>query len=169
MSLGKMVEAKENDGLGFKDLEAFNLALLRKQIWSLITKLNLLMSKVMKSKYYPKSDLFQVPTKPRDSLVWKSWNEAKYLIQEGSSWIVGNGSSIRVWEDNWLVGGQWKKPISPKLAGCMVQKVKDLLHSGKEGWNEELIRDMFCEEEAQKILSVPISSMGVRDRLIWSS
>lgn len=28
---------------------------------------------------------------------------------------------------------------------------------------------MFCEEEAQKILSVPISSMGVRDILIWSS
>lgn len=58
MAWGKMVETKENGSLGFKDLEAFNLALLGKQIWRLITKSNLIMSKVIKSKYYPKSDLF---------------------------------------------------------------------------------------------------------------
>lgn len=69
---GKMTEAKENGGLRFKDLEVFNLALLGKQIWRLIAKPNLLMSKVTKSKYYPKSDLFGVPTKPSDSLVWKN-------------------------------------------------------------------------------------------------
>lgn len=77
MAWGKMTKAKEAGGLGFKDLEAFNQALLAKHVWRLITKPNLLMSKVLKSKYCPKTDIFQVTTKPRDSWFWKSWNEAK--------------------------------------------------------------------------------------------
>lgn len=80
----KMTEAKEEGGLGFRDLEAFNNALLGKQIWRFIAKPNLLMSRVLKNKYFPKSDIFQAVSKPRDSWIWKSWNAAKSLIQEGS-------------------------------------------------------------------------------------
>ena len=43
-----MVAHKNADGLGFKDLEAFNKALLGKQVWRLLTKPNLLVSKVLK-------------------------------------------------------------------------------------------------------------------------
>lgn len=91
------------------------------------------------------------------------------MIKESSSWKVGNGCSIRVWEDNWLPGDQWKKPFTPKPEGCMVQKAKNLLHTGKEGWNEELIQQIFSKEEAQLILSIPVSIMRGKDRLVWSS
>lgn len=91
-----MTEAKETGGLGFRDLEVFSNALLGKQVWRLITKHNLMMSKVLKCKYFPISDIFQVPSKPRDSWSWKSWNAAKWLIQEVSNWKVGNRSSIKV-------------------------------------------------------------------------
>lgn len=90
------------------------------------------MSKVLRSKYYPKTDIFQVQTKPRDSWLWKSWNEAKMLINEGSSWKVGNESSINVWGDNWLPGDLSKKPFSPRPEGCTIQKVKDLLNQEGE-------------------------------------
>lgn len=46
----KFIEAKETGELGFRDLEAFNMALLSKQVWRLIPKPNLLMSQVMRSK-----------------------------------------------------------------------------------------------------------------------
>ncbi|XP_027097528.1 uncharacterized protein [Coffea arabica] len=43
--------------LGIKDLEAFNKALLGKQVWRLLTKLNLHVSKVLKVKYFPKESI----------------------------------------------------------------------------------------------------------------
>lgn len=49
----RMIEPKDGGGMGSRDLEAFNTALLGKQIWRLITKPNLLMSKVIRGKYFP--------------------------------------------------------------------------------------------------------------------
>lgn len=59
-----MTETKDKGRLGFRDLKVFSMALLGKQIWRLITRPNLLMSRVVKSKYFPKSDVFQAPSKP---------------------------------------------------------------------------------------------------------
>ena len=50
----KMAAKRSKGGLGFKDLQLFNKALLAKQVWKLITQPNLLVSKVLKEKYYPK-------------------------------------------------------------------------------------------------------------------
>lgn len=61
-----MIEVKERGGMGMRDL-AFNSALLGKQVWRLITKPNLLMSRVLKSKYFPKTDIFQTTNKATDS------------------------------------------------------------------------------------------------------
>ena len=44
----KLSEVKGREGIDFEDLEAFNIALLAKQIWRFLTTPNLLVSKVMK-------------------------------------------------------------------------------------------------------------------------
>lgn len=107
-----MTEPKETGGLGLKDLESFNLALLGKQVWRVITKPNLLMSQVLKGRYFPTSSFLQATCKQNDSWLWRSWIEARQLIAEGSSWQVGNGLSIKVWEDRWLEGEEGKNVTS---------------------------------------------------------
>lgn len=79
----KMTESKEEGGLGFKDLQSFNDALLAKQLWRLITKPNSLMSRVLKQKYFPKANLFQAKIPTNASWLWRSWTTARYLLQEG--------------------------------------------------------------------------------------
>ncbi|XP_027166934.1 uncharacterized protein LOC113766966 [Coffea eugenioides] len=51
ISWKQLSEVKGKGGLGFKDLEAFNEALLAKQLWRIISFPNLLMSKVLRAKY----------------------------------------------------------------------------------------------------------------------
>ena len=46
---------KLDGGLGFKDLESFNMALLEKQWWKVIHNEESLCFKVLKGKYFPKT------------------------------------------------------------------------------------------------------------------
>jgi hypothetical protein len=61
----KMRWAKEKGGLGFRDLEFFNLALLAKQGWWLIHNLESLVAKIMRTKYYPSGTFLEA------NICWK--------------------------------------------------------------------------------------------------
>jgi hypothetical protein len=49
----KLCKSKVEGGMGFRDLRAFNLALLSKQVWRIQTQNNTLMARVLKAKYFP--------------------------------------------------------------------------------------------------------------------
>lgn len=168
ISWEKMTEPKKCGGLKIRDLQAFNATLLCKQVWRLITKPNLLMSKVLKGKYFPRTDIFYAESKPRDSWLWKSWNGAKYLLKEGYGWLVGCGSKINIWTDSWLNDEHNKKIISPKPSWCNFQIVKDLMNLKGAGWNVDILTQLFNSTKIQAIKKTPISSLGISDRLVWS-
>lgn len=63
----KMAREKEEGGLGFKSIQEFNMALLAKQLWRLITQPNLLMSKIMKSKYFSQGGLLNAEANEHSS------------------------------------------------------------------------------------------------------
>jgi hypothetical protein len=48
MTWAKMGQAKEYGGLGYHDLECFNLAMLAKQGWKLIQNMDSLVAKILK-------------------------------------------------------------------------------------------------------------------------
>lgn len=58
LSWRKMCKSKSERRLGFKDLCAFNLALLTKQGWRLIQQLKSLASQLFKARYYPNTDFW---------------------------------------------------------------------------------------------------------------
>lgn len=93
-------KSKFNCGLGFRDLEVFNLALLAKQGWHLLQSQGSLFASVFKAKYFPNSDFLSSVLGSKPSYVWHSIYEAKSVIKSGSLWRIGKGDKIKIWEDN---------------------------------------------------------------------
>jgi hypothetical protein len=88
---------KEKGGPGYKDLYAFNLAMLSKQAWRLLTKPDSLCARVMKAKYFLDCTIFEVRCKDGVSYAWRV-----ELLREGVIKRVGDGSSIDILNDPWL-------------------------------------------------------------------
>ena len=74
---------KEEGGLGFRDLKAFNLALLAKQDWCLQTAINSLVYKVFKAHYFSDGDLLFVEMGSHSSYARRSIMAAQSLVQKG--------------------------------------------------------------------------------------
>lgn len=63
LSWSRMSMSKKYGGLGFRDLQGFNLALLGKQCWNLLKNLDALVLRLLKTRYYPNCNLLQAERK----------------------------------------------------------------------------------------------------------
>ncbi|KAL5564135.1 hypothetical protein UlMin_027299 [Ulmus minor] len=97
-----LCQPKEKGGLGFRDLEGFNLALLAKQGWRLICSPDSLVGKVLKACYYPNCSFLDANLGSCPSFSWRSICWGRDIIKMGSRWRVGSGDSISVINDRWI-------------------------------------------------------------------
>jgi hypothetical protein len=63
---------KKKGGMGFRNLRAFNEALLAKQGWRLINYPNSLVAQTLKAKYYPSDHFLKAKAKHNMSYTWRS-------------------------------------------------------------------------------------------------
>ena len=117
MSWDRMCLPKDKGGLGFRDLKSFNLALLAKQGWRLQTNSSSLFSQVYKAKYFPKGEFADAEIGKNASFSWRNIMAAQHLVKRGLRWQVGDGCSIRVWQDQWLTTRSTYKMATPKIPG----------------------------------------------------
>lgn len=78
---------------------------------------------------------------------------------------MGDGKSIKIWEDPWLPRNITKRPMTPR-GDCDLVSVAELLDPLSGGWNENLIRQVFWEEDVDLILKIPVH-MVLSDFLAW--
>ena len=165
-----LCKPKSEGGLGFKDLYAFNLALLAKQGWRLIQFPNSLVARIFKAKYYPSTDFMQAHVSSNSSYCWRSVAASRMIIQRGARWRVGDGLSIRIWGDSWLPRENLFKVLSPIPARVHPSfTVRSLMvdNSGLR-WNSSLLQSWFMEEEVRLILGIPLSMFSPVDSMIWT-
>lgn len=83
MSWERMCQPKIAGGLGFRNLHDFNIALLGKQAWRLISKPDCLMACLFKARYYPTGSFLSAKLGGSPSFVWMSVLEAQSIIKAG--------------------------------------------------------------------------------------
>jgi hypothetical protein len=102
MSWDKLSLHKNDGGMGFKNLTAFNLALLGKQGWRIMSNPDILISQLYKAKYFPDCEFFDSKVGHNPSFVWRSICNSKFLLRAGSRWRIGSGNNIPLINENWL-------------------------------------------------------------------
>ena len=95
----KMCRYKLHGGMGFQNIQAFNLAMLAKQAWRILSNLNSPMAQVFKSKYFPYGDFLNSKLGSNPSYAWRSIHNSLEVIRRGTRWRVGNGCRIYIWDD----------------------------------------------------------------------
>ncbi|XP_019177748.1 PREDICTED: uncharacterized protein LOC109172953 [Ipomoea nil] len=92
----KLCIPKKYGGLGFKELHAFNLAMLGKQACRLLTKPESLVCRIYKARYYPKGTFFDSCIGNNPSYCWRSIMAAQELICGGVRRRIGNGKETLI-------------------------------------------------------------------------
>uniref|UniRef100_A0A2C9V525 Reverse transcriptase zinc-binding domain-containing protein n=1 Tax=Manihot esculenta TaxID=3983 RepID=A0A2C9V525_MANES len=78
--------SKFQGGLGFRSLFCFNQAPLMKLAWRLLEN-------------------------PTSFYFWKGVCSVILILHSSTCWRVGNGQSIDLWADNWIIGQNSLRPL----------------------------------------------------------
>ena len=151
---------KNEGGMGFKELRKFNDAMLAKQVWQLVHDKESLFYRVFKAKFFPSDDIFSAQVK-------LGILKTRYLIAEGARYRVGNGQTIRIYQDRWLPGDGLGKVISPPSLLSADARVANIIDADLGWWNVYLLERVFLLFEAQKIKSIPLCLIPQEDTLVW--
>ncbi|KAL0003907.1 hypothetical protein SO802_011468 [Lithocarpus litseifolius] len=163
-----LCKPKAEGALGFRELRAFNLALLAKQGWRIQQSPNSLTHRVLKTKYFADSSFMDAKVGKNPSYIWRSKVAAIPVIKEGAKWVVGDGRSIKIWGEKWIPSTESGRIITLSTSMESGAKVVSLIVQERVEWDAALIRCTFLPHEAEAILSIPISPMKPLDSQVWA-
>ena len=168
LSWEKMCAPKKDGGLGFRDLKAFNIALLAKQDRRLQSNTRSLVHRVLKACYFPDYDFIDAELGQTPSYAWRSIMVAQDVVRDGHQWQVGDGTSIQIWRGKWLPKSSTFQVIFMPNTLPETATVSELIDEAKGEWNVDLVKHVFLPDDAHTILGIPRSSKRNRDRMIWA-
>lgn len=137
MAWDRLCAIKDAGGLGFKDLQKFNLAMLAKQGWRLQNNSNPLVTSIIKARYFPETDFLNAKLGDNPSYMWRSIIATQDLVRQGSRRNIGDGRDTFIWNVPWLPATD-----NGYLTTCMPHelvdaRVCDLMQVNKKTWDEK--------------------------------
>jgi len=160
---------KNHGGMGFKDLIAYNLAMLGKQGWKFLAEPDSLVSRIYKARYFPSHSYLTANLGHNPSYVWRSILKARFIVRGGARWCIGTGHSISILDEPWLLNGH---RIDGNIMGANFMRdfsVSSLMDVSTKGWNQEVIQQVFSPDIADSIIRTRLLDQVVDDRLIWKA
>ena len=162
-----MCMPKDSGGLGFWDLRSFNLVLLAKQGWRLLTNSTSLFCRVYKAKYFQHCSFDEATIGRNPSYAWRSLMAAQGIIKRDMRWQVGSGNKIRVWRDKWVPRPSTYKVLTAEKQTSKDALVCELINRASNEWDTDILSQWFLPEDRDAILGIPLSTSNTNDRLVW--
>lgn len=102
MAWDRLCYPKKLGGMSFRRVRQFNIAMLRKQAWKMMTDPHSFIAKLLKARYFLSSSFIEAGIGSNPSFVWRSIISAKDLLCACSVLKIGNGDTINIWNDAWI-------------------------------------------------------------------
>uniref|UniRef100_A0A803LJ42 Uncharacterized protein n=1 Tax=Chenopodium quinoa TaxID=63459 RepID=A0A803LJ42_CHEQI len=162
-----MYYSKKEWGMGFRNMNLFNAALLAKQGWHILTYTDSLMTKVLKGKYFPNANFLDAKVSPAARYTWKSICSAREVLRKGVRRMIGVSESVDIYRGPWV----------PTLLEFRVRSVnredrqgpnmvKELLTDGC--WGLEVLQNLSSRDEVEAITKIPVLMFNSGDFLSWN-
>jgi hypothetical protein len=165
LSWDKLTQGKKEGGLGFRDIHAFNMAMLAKQAWRLLINPDSLCARILAARYFLGGEVLKAKPKTNMPYTWRSILCRLNLLKKGIIWRVGDGTNIHIWEDNWLPRDQACRPFTLRGPNLLTH-VSELIDPITGTWDEVLVREIFCDEDVECILGIPVHE-DLDDLVAW--
>ncbi|WZZ80689.1 uncharacterized protein LOC106373353 [Brassica napus] len=166
-SWAKLSKPKKLGGLGFRDIQLFNKALLAKQSWRVLTNPDCLLSRVLRGKYCHNASFLTVKAQASCSHGWRGILHGRDLLAPNIGKAIGDGMCTRVWKDAWIRTDTLSCPMGPANEEVIDLFVSDLLLRGSGEWNKPKIRQLL-PGYAETILCMRPSRLGAEDKWVWT-
>ncbi|XP_019200076.1 PREDICTED: uncharacterized protein LOC109193678 [Ipomoea nil] len=153
----KMCIPKKYGGLGFKELHAFNIAMLGKQAWRFLTKPDSLVSRVYKARYYPKGTFYDAKIGNNPSFCWRSIMAAQSMVCGGIRRRIGNGKTTLIWDHPWMHDEHDPMIHTDKPPYLNNAAVVGLIDHETHTWDPDILTDIFNPADVARIKKIPVS------------
>ena len=110
-----MTRPKHLGGLGFRHMEIFNLSLLARQAWRVLTEPTSLSARILKALYFPETSILEAELGSWPSQIWQSILDGRDMLKLGIIRRIGNGQTTKVWTQNWIPRPGMMRPVSPLI------------------------------------------------------
>lgn len=158
--------SKTEGGLGFRDIQAFNIALLEKIAWRLITEPNCLFSRIILGKYCHKTSFLKITASSAISHGWRGILQGRDLLLLHLGKAIGNGDTTSLWQESWIKSNENLRFQGPVLQQDIDLMVSDVLTRETREWNRARI-DNLMPELTSHIMSLRPSILDAHDAYIW--
>ena len=162
-----MIRPKYMGGMGFRDLELFNLALLARQAWRVLVEDESLSAQILKAAYYPDSSLLEATLGSHPSQIWRAILDGRDVLAQGIIRRIGDGENTSIWHHNWIPRPSFKRPIA-SLVPVPPETVLELIDKNTASWRAGLVRTVFTPFDAEETLKIPLCTRKVDDFWAWS-
>jgi hypothetical protein len=153
-------------GMGFWDMVLFNQAMLGRQGWRLLMEPSSLCARVLKGRYFPHTDFWHAPKPRSSSYTWQSILFGWELLLHGVQWGVGNGMSIKITSDHWILD-QPPYMLRPIMPIPKEATVNCLIDEQTRHWILETVNAFFDQHTTGQIIQIPICRGGGEDFVRW--
>lgn len=157
-----MTLPKEEEGMGFREIQTFNKGMLTRTEWRWV--------QVMEGIYFPNTTFLEARKGTRSSWAWSRIIEGRDILATEGVWKIRNGESVKVTNDHWIsniashiISDGSREGIDPKLM------VTNLIDKSGPKWNLNINRQHVLKEQTINIHAIQLHHRGSKDKMVWPS